>query len=54
MIIMIISKLMYTLNWQVYSDYAILHVFCMYGILKDKPLAYTIYIQLLLYTCKGH
>lgn len=53
-IIMIISKLMYTLNWQVYSDYAILHVFCMYGILKDKPLAYTIYIQLLLYTCKGH
>lgn len=45
---------MYIVNWQGYSDYAMLHVFCMYGILKYKPLAYTIYIQLLLYTCKGH
>lgn len=53
-IILIISKLMYIVNWQGYSDYAVLHVFCMYGIPKYKPTAYTIYIQLLLYTCKGH
>lgn len=44
---------MYTLNWQVYSDYAMLHVFCMYGIPKYTPQPIHC-IQLLLYTCKGH
>lgn len=52
-IIMIISKLMYTLNWQVYSDYAMLHVFCMYGIPKYTPLAYTLYSAAFIYKLRS-